>query len=113
MSNHYPDAPGYVDRDTSFEAAIRIEPTAGSLRFLILNHIRRTAAATCDEIEVDLELRHQTASARVRELFLLGFVVDTGERRRTRSGRRAIIWAASADVTAARSAASPEPPEEG
>jgi len=49
---------------------------------------------TCDEVELQLYLRHQTASARVRELAQKGHIKDSGERRATRSGRTAIVWVA-------------------
>lgn len=48
--------------------------------------------ATCDDVEVGLDLTHQTASARVHELEAAEFIADTGLRRKTRSGRDAIVW---------------------
>ena len=48
--------------------------------------------ATDDEIEQALNMRHQTVSARRRELVLLGKVVDSGRTRATRSGRQATVW---------------------
>ena len=47
---------------------------------------------TDDEIEQTLDMRHQTVSARRRELVLLGKVVDSGRTRPTRSGRQATVW---------------------
>jgi len=47
---------------------------------------------TCDEVEALGHLNHQTASPRFTELRNAGRIVDTGERRRTRSGRRATVW---------------------
>jgi Fic family protein len=46
---------------------------------------------TCDEVEVLTGLKHQTASARIRELALLGVIQENGKRP-TRSGRNAVIW---------------------
>ena len=77
---------------TSAAAADSITDVAGSLRARVLGHIAGTGGSTCDEIEAALDLRHQTASARVRELALLGRVRDAGGRRRTRSGRQAVVW---------------------
>lgn len=48
--------------------------------------------ATCDEVEVVLGLRHQTASARIRDLVIAKRIFDTGRRRLTRSGRKARIY---------------------
>ena len=51
--------------------------------------------ATDDEVERALGMRHQTASARRRELYLTGAVIDSGLRRATSSGRLATVWVAS------------------
>ena len=48
--------------------------------------------ATCDEIEVMLDLTHQCASPRCTELREKGLIVDSGRRRITRSGRRAAVY---------------------
>ena len=47
---------------------------------------------TDDEIEVELGLSHQTASARRRELVQTGFAFATTRKRPTRSGRAARVW---------------------
>lgn len=84
------------DSQTSFRAAVEIQPVAGTMRFAVLEYIRSRGeyGATDDEIEVALEMRHQTASARRRELELKNLVADSGEMRATRSGRKAAIWVA-------------------
>ena len=51
---------------------------------------------TCDELELKLGMRHQTASARVSELKRIGSIFDSGQRRATRSGRKAAVWLAAA-----------------
>jgi hypothetical protein len=38
-------------------------------------------------------MRHQTCSARIYELHRKQWIHDSGRRRRTRSGRDAIVWA--------------------
>lgn len=48
--------------------------------------------ATDDEMEAELGMRHQTVSARRRELVLKGLVRDSGSKRDTRSGRSATVW---------------------
>ncbi len=60
----------------------------------VLNHIVWNTSYGCtdDELEQDLNMRHQTVSARRRELVLLGKVVDSGRTRATRSGRQATVW---------------------
>jgi len=90
----YPDTPGYVDRDTSKEAAKLIEPKAACLRQRLLSEIqcRGTFGATCDELEQAFGISHQTASARCRELNMTGKIYDSEQRRPTRTGRKAIVW---------------------
>jgi hypothetical protein len=46
---------------------------------------------TCDEI-VALGFAHQSASAAINWLMRQGHIVPSGEKRRTRMGRRAIVW---------------------
>jgi predicted HTH transcriptional regulator len=87
-------APFVRDSDTSEAAAREIEPEASTLRAIVLAYIQGARGATCDEIEQVLGMRHQTASARVRELVLHDFVADSGKRRHTRSGRNAVVWIA-------------------
>ena len=50
--------------------------------------------ATDEELERRLNMKHQTVSARRRELVLMGRVKDSGVRRRTTSGRKAVVWIA-------------------
>jgi hypothetical protein len=47
---------------------------------------------TCDEVEHQLNRTHQSISARVNQLRDTGWIVDSGTRRNTRSGRKAIVW---------------------
>lgn len=79
-------------RDTSIAAAQSIAEGAEQLRARVLVEIRERGGSTCDEVEVALDLRHQTASARINELMEEGRVRDSGQRRKTRSGRQAIVW---------------------
>jgi len=66
------------------------------MRSRVLGFIESTFihGATDDEIEVALGMRHQTASARRRDLVLSGLAKDSGKRRKTRSGRSATVWVA-------------------
>lgn len=56
----------------------------------IIAHITRMNGATCEEIEIALELSHQTASARCSELKAQGQIFEDGKRP-TKSGRNAAI----------------------
>lgn len=86
----------FIDQDTSEAAAHSLTTTTLSkLRLAVLQTIDSSIdGMTCDEVEVKLRMRHQTASARIRDLFLAGYIRDSGKRRRTRSKRFAIVWIA-------------------
>jgi Fic family protein len=91
---NYPAAPGYMKQsETSRQAAKEITLAAGTLRRLIYTFIKEQNGATCDEAEVALNLRHQTASARITELRLAGKLRPIGTRA-TRSGRQADVLVA-------------------
>lgn len=80
--------------DTMHQAAADIAPHTPTLRSRVLRVIESAGmfGQTDDEIEEITGLRHQTASARRRELAKAGAIVDSGMRRKTRSGRSAIVW---------------------
>lgn len=97
--------------DTSLVAARSVAPSAGQMRSRVLVEIRErgVAGATCDEVEQVLQMQHQTASARIRELVLEGRLVDSGYRRPTRSGHPAVIWVEPAADSAVRLVEAPRP----
>jgi hypothetical protein len=80
--------------DTSNAAADSMIDHVGRLQGEVIDQIRQRHlhGATCDEIEVALGLAHQTVSPRVYELHKKGLIVDSGLRRKTRSGRGAKVW---------------------
>jgi len=82
---------------TSREAAISMLPYAGHQRERVYRYVcsQGDTGATSDECEIALDLPHQSASARVRELVLEGLVVESGEKRRTRTLRRARVVVAA------------------
>jgi predicted transcriptional regulator len=61
-------------------------------RILAELQVRGTTGGTCDELEQAMGLSHQTCSARLRELNMKNRIYDSGKRRKTRSGRDAIVW---------------------
>ena len=94
---HYPNAPGHVaGSDTSAAAADSVADTAGNMRRQVWRLINQRGeyGTTDDELEVLLGMRHQTVSARRRELELLDAIHKTPERRKTRSGRTAAVYVA-------------------
>jgi hypothetical protein len=81
------------NRDTSIAAAESIAPKVSKLAARVYRYVcESSTGATCWEIEQALCMSHQTASARLRELSLNRCIVDSTERRRTGSGRQAIVW---------------------
>jgi len=74
----------------SIAAYQSVRPDAVTMRSRVLKLIA-DAPRTCDEIESALGMSHQTASARLTELFQQSKVVRTG-RRLTRSGRAAWVY---------------------
>lgn len=82
--------------DTSREAARLIAGIAPRDRERILALIvsRGPAGATDDEGEAELGIKCQTYTPRRGELARLGWIVDSGRRRPTASGRPAVVWIA-------------------
>lgn len=63
-----------------------------NLQRRILRLITARDGITCDGIEAMLNMKHQTVSARIRELAQLGVIEPGPEPGKTRSGRRAVRW---------------------
>ena len=88
--------------ETSNAAAASLDPDhLGKLARRVYDEISYAAAEgsaglTCDQVEQLLSGSHQTISARVNELRDKGYIVDSGVRRPTRSGRKAAVWRPSA-----------------
>lgn len=79
--------------NTSAEAYASIDDHRARMRAKVMKEIMVQGAhgSTTYEIEVALDMLHQTASARVYELTGQGRIVDSGRRRKTGSGRNAIV----------------------
>lgn len=85
----------WTPRQASAEALGSVRESLPEVRARVFQAIReRPEGMTCDEVEVALEMPHQTASARITELRDLGRIVSIG-RRKTRSGRGANVWGAA------------------
>ena len=85
---------------TSKEAAESMCPLAPSIRERVFSFIQMATNAmsgglTCDQVEIYSFGSHQTVSARIRELAKDGRIKDSGKTRKTRSGRKAVVWIAS------------------
>jgi hypothetical protein len=86
-------APPSNGSPTSVAAAASMVPHTARLRRQVYdaNAAAGAEGRTCDELEAQLGLRHQTCSGRCTELRIAGKIVGAGVRK-TRSGRHAVIW---------------------
>lgn len=82
-----------TDPATSHQAAATVAATTG--RQVVLETLRAHPAGLCDEELVAVvgdRLSPSGARTRRRELVDAGLVADSGIRRRTRAGRKTIVW---------------------
>ena len=79
-------------RETSKAAAEAMEVPAGHLQISAYQYIVEHGGLTDEQLEVLLQVSHQCASARRNELMEMGYVRDSGMKRRNRSGYYAIVW---------------------
>lgn len=82
--------------DTSRAAAERIEPARDTLRAEVFSYIVQAglSGATDEEISEALAIPGNTERPRRVELVEGGHVDDSLRRRKTRSGRSAVVWVA-------------------
>lgn len=88
-------APSQRHSPTSNEAARLIAPRCGPMEIEILNMIEACQmAGGCGLTDLELIEAMGTQSARPRRIFLvkIGKMRDSGSTRKTRSGRRAVVW---------------------
>jgi hypothetical protein len=98
--------------DTSEAAAHSIEGAAKTLESLVFDLVRQAGdkGLTDDELEVLTKLSHQTVSARRRTLVLKHMLRDGGQRRLTRSNRKAVVWILGQDLRAVEGVLQKAPP---
>jgi len=89
-------APFVHGSDTSEEAAEAIAPRLSELQERVLATLRHhTGGLTDEEMQFWYDISPSTQRPRRIELVARGLVKDSGLRRRTRSGRSAVIWVAT------------------
>jgi len=96
--------------DQSRAAFKSMKPYIPTVEHRIMHALAVMDTATDDELEVRLDLRHQTASACRRKLVQCDIVEATGDTRPTRSGRKATIWQLTAAGWAKHLGVAPPPP---
>lgn len=82
--------------DAGAAFAARVDMPRGGSKRLIMRYLQACGdrGATCEEIERETKLLHQSASSALRTLYRTGVVEDSGLRRANKSGYRARIWRA-------------------
>jgi hypothetical protein len=83
--------PSVLHSDTSRLAAQEIVPFISRLHALVFTALARSPA-TDEELIERTKISANTLRPRRRELELKGIVRDSGETRKTRSGRSAVVW---------------------
>lgn len=93
-----PTVPHVSGSPTSRAAADSMRRPASGMRVRVLELIANFGSygLTCEDVERLLQMRHQTAGPRIKELKDVGLVIDTGRTRPTSSGRQAAVYVASA-----------------
>lgn len=107
-SDPYPVAPRGVRGDRESEAAAAAAaPRVSVHRLAVLRYLRDSDdGLTSDELEQATGLSHQTASATLRHLVMLGYVDERGDTRTTQYGRQARVRRITEAGRRAESAAS-------
>lgn len=82
-----------IQRETSRDAYQSVD--VSHQRGKVLAMIKRLGGSTCDEAQVLLSMTHQSCSPCFTWLSKDGQIYDGGQRRVTRSGRKAIVWKVS------------------
>jgi hypothetical protein len=100
--NPSPQPPAHhnAPKGTSELAAASVVKSVPELRRRVLDAIASAGAAglTDEQGEVITGIRHQTYTPRRLELQRQGLIRDSGERRKTASGRNAAVWVATEDA---------------
>lgn len=89
--NTYPNCAGFKAHGTSEQAASSVD--AKTLQKLVIGALAQYGPMTSDEAAGKLGLNILSIRPRLSELRAQNRIVDTGERRKNASGRRAAVFA--------------------
>jgi hypothetical protein len=95
MTDRYPSTPGHKgEAETSWAAAAGIAPETSRLRRMTLDAIRSRGAVgyTSEELADAIGVPFASAQPRTSELKAVGKLVDSGQRRLNRSGKKSVVW---------------------
>lgn len=95
--DRYPASPGFKTHGPSSEAAEAIAPVVPRLRARVLQAFTTAGRAglTADEAAAEINASILSVRPRVAELYRLGLIAKTGDRRRNASGLDATVWTAA------------------
>lgn len=88
----YPAAPGFKDFGASRDAAKATISRAANLRDRVVDCLRRHGPATADEVADRIGASILGIRPRMSELFDIGIIEKTEERRKNASGMSASVW---------------------
>jgi predicted transcriptional regulator len=91
----YPNHPGHKGGETSRAAAEAVAATAPDVRRQVMAAIV-ARPSTPEEIASAIGVDLYTVRPRCSELKAAGLIEDSGSRRATKAGKRAIVWRACA-----------------
>lgn len=91
-AQRYPHAAGFKDRGAGKDAAEAFASKVGFRRAEVLAVFDQVASATPDEVASVIERPPHVTRPRVSELFLLGELVKTGERRTSAFGAAQTVY---------------------
>lgn len=83
--------PGYQGSSTSRQAAEKVSQDLGERQVRVLRAIRRLGPSTTDELCVYFGATPNQISGRLTELKKMGYIKETGEVRKTRTGFNAKV----------------------
>lgn len=83
-----------ITQQTSIDAYEELKRSGrlGDVAQTVVSQIKVYGGCTCDEIEYRLGMRHQTVSSSIRGLVQHEILRASKQKRKTRSGREAIVW---------------------
>lgn len=96
---NYPDRPGFKARETSRDAGDAMASRAKTLRDAAYSILKASAGLTADEVADALRESVLAIRPRCSELAARSKILDSGLRRPNKSGRKAVVWIVSPQVT--------------
>lgn len=108
----HPDPPYQRHSDTSRAAAQAIKPCTGAMRQAVYDYLVQHGPSTDEEMQEGIPMPPSTQRPRRCELVAQGLVEDSRERRKTRAGKKAVVWRIRVKPEVRAVPAAPEPAED-